>query len=702
MVPATVVDAASRWLEAGEYGLAREVFAGWLASAGLAAEPWEVLLEFCVARDDWSAALQVTEAWQAARVAAVVNAAESRAGGHGASPWFCLALRASRAGRFAEACGWWRAAGREEPDNRDVWGNLAACELSCGDLDAAEQAARQSVTLDPSFATGWDRLGLIALARGQGEVALAHHEQATRLEPALTGAWINLAAAALSQERAALAQAAASRALALDDGRAEAWFNRAAAADHLGQTAAARQDYARALRLRPQRSAMTDAWRIQQASLLPAIYPDAAAIEASRVEFVRQWQWLCDEGFRFDPTQAPCPIRFRLAYQGPNDRPLQAQIARVISVDARQPLPAGSGGRRLRVGFVSRFLKEHTVGQLTAGLILGLDATRFETIVLHLGAAWGPLAERLRAGVARSVELPLAVEPAARAIREARLDVLVYPDIGMEPVSLSLSSLRLAPRQLVLWGHPVTTGSPVIDGFVSSSLAEPPDAAQHYSERLLNLPLLPGVIDRPTCSGRTVSREELGLPATGRVYLCPQSLFKLHPEMDRLFEGIATRDAAGWIGLIEPPEPEWRRQLEARWKGAVGEPADWTRQVAWVPRVDAVGFLDLLACADVLLDTRPFGGGFTTYQALALGTPVVTWPGEFLRGRVTLGCYRQMGVARYVARSAEEYVELSLAAAQASPRERHDLAEAAGALFGRTDLIPAWEAVLRGEWPGMS
>jgi protein O-GlcNAc transferase len=702
VVPATVVDAALRWARAGQLGLARDEFARWLDSAGLTAEPWEVLLDLCVAQGDWSAALQVTEAWQAARVTPRVDAAELRLADRSSSPWFSLALRASQAGRFAEACGWWQAAAREEPSNRDVWGNLAACELACGHLDAAEQAARQSVSLDASFATGWDRLGLIAQARGQGEVALEHHDRATRLDPALAGAWINLAAAALSQERAGLAQAAASRALKLEDGRAEAWFNRAAAADHLGRTLTARQDYAQALRLRPQRSPVTDAWRIQQASLLPAIYPDVAAVETSRSEFTRQWQSLEDAGFRFDPTQAPCPIRFRLAYQGQNDRPLQAQIASVMSADARQPVPAGSGGKRLRVGFVSRFLKEHTVGQLTAGLILGLDATRFETVVMHLGTACGPLAERLRSGVARSVELPLAVEPAAQAIRDARLDVLVYPDIGMEPVSLSLSYLRLAPRQLVLWGHPVTTGSPVIDGFVSSELAEPPDASDHYSERLLKLPLLPGILDRPTRIDRPVSREELGLPATGRVYLCPQSLFKLHPEMDRLFEGIATRDATGWIGLIEPPEPEWRRQLEARWKGADGEPADWARQVVWIPRVDPVGFLDLLACADVLLDTRPFGGGFTTYQALALGTPVVTWPGEFLRGRVTLGCYRQMGVERYVARSAEKYVELSLAAAQASPRERRELADAAGALFGRTELMPAWEGVLRGEWSGMS
>ncbi len=62
-----------------------------------------------------------------------------------------------------------------------------------------------------------------------------------------------------------------------------------------------------------------------------------------------------------------------------------------------------------------------------------------------------------------------------------------------------------------------------------------------------------------------------------------------------------------------------------------------------LPRMSAETFQDLLAAADLLLDPWRFGGGNTTFEGLSWGTPILTAPGEFLRGRVTLGCYRQMG-----------------------------------------------------------
>ena len=42
--------------------------------------------------------------------------------------------------------------------------------------------------------------------------------------------------------------------------------------------------------------------------------------------------------------------------------------------------------------------------------------------------------------------------------------------------------------------------------------------------------------------------------------------------------------------------------------------------------------------------TPHYSGGLTTQEALAAGTPVVTLPGKFLRGRVTTGAYRENGV----------------------------------------------------------
>lgn len=71
---------------------------------------------------------------------------------------------------------------------------------------------------------------------------------------------------------------------------------------------------------------------------------------------------------------------------------------------------------------------------------------------------------------------------------QAQLDVLLYPEVGIDPVCAQLAALRLAPVQAMAWGHPQTSGLPTIDVFLSNELMEPPDGAGHYTEQLLPLP----------------------------------------------------------------------------------------------------------------------------------------------------------------------------------------------------------------------
>ena len=79
-----------------------------------------------------------------------------------------------------------------------------------------------------------------------------------------------------------------------------------------------------------------------------------------------------------------------------------------------------------------------------------------------------------------------------------------------------------------------------------------------------------------------------------------------------------------------------------------------------LPRQNSRDFISLLSVVDVILDPVKWSGGSTTYEALSVGAPVVTMPSEYMRGRVTYGCYKQMGVMDCVASSREEYVALAV------------------------------------------
>ena len=44
----------------------------------------------------------------------------------------------------------------------------------------------------------------------------------------------------------------------------------------------------------------------------------------------------------------------------------------------------------------------------------------------------------------------------------------IFTDVGMAASSLVASMLRLAPIEMQGWGHPVTSGSPNMDYYISS------------------------------------------------------------------------------------------------------------------------------------------------------------------------------------------------------------------------------------------
>ena len=51
---------------------------------------------------------------------------------------------------------------------------------------------------------------------------------------------------------------------------------------------------------------------------------------------------------------------------------------------------------------------------------------------------------------------------------------------------------------------------------------------------------------------------------------------------------------------------------------------------------------------------------FYSYQAFGFGLPVVTLPGEFIRGRGAKALYEHMGISDCIANSPEDYINIAL------------------------------------------
>lgn len=468
----------------------------------------------------------------------------------------------------------------------------------------------------PSTAAQWNEHGGRLMEAGQHDAAAAAYRRAIELKASCGAAWANLAF--LTADR--------------------------------GQTEAGRQLYTEAYRHQP-----SPQLRIVQATVLPPVFRDLQQVQETRKRLEREVDQLVAEKVVMDPTLTTTPSYFFLTYQGFNDRDLMAKLGSLAPSSWPEPKPRKRGrGERIRLGFLSQYLCDHTIGQLNVGLVEQLDKEKCEVVVLAASSREDEITRRLRMAASRYVELPHDIPAALKLASQQGLDVLHYPDIGMSPFTYSLAHSRLAPIQTTTWGHPVTSGLPAIDYFISCEHGEANGAEEHYTERLLRLPRLNVCLARPARHGEKRSREYFGLPAKGHLYACPQMLFKFHPAFDEVLAGILRRDPKASIATIDSKYPEWRQLIVERWRNQM---PDVYERIHFLPKMPRSDFLELLAVSDVMLDPFPFGGGHTSYEALALGLPVVTLPGELLRGRLTYAMYQQMGYTDLVASNPQEYIE---------------------------------------------
>jgi len=414
--------------------------------------------------------------------------------------------------------------------------------------------------------------------------------------------------------------------------------------------------------------------RLQSELILPQVaasIEEIARADAHACSYIRQLEQMALPAGEDTLTDLYTSLEpnFYLGYRSePNIDPIRCFgrfVSRVAAARFPQygfpPQRRDTDGRRLRIGYASCYLVNHTITRHFAGWFEHANRHEFEIHMFPFAAELDPMSAYLGAYADHVHPTTYGLEAIAETIRAADLDLLVHLSIGMDPLSMQLGALHLAPVQCVSWGHPVSTGLTAIDYFISVDSMEPADGNMHYSERLVTLPGVGVAIAETHPSEKTMARIDFGLPERVPVFLSLQSLFKYLPQHDGLYARIARELPDAVFVFVEGDMPAWtrtfRNRMEASFEAACLPPEKYIRIL---PRMAFSAYQSLLCCCDVALDTMDFSGGQTSYDLLSNDLPIVTLPGRMMRGRQTYGMLKQIGVEDTIATDADDYVRIAV------------------------------------------
>ncbi len=539
----------------------------------------------------------------------------------------------------------------------EAYYNRANLKGSKGNFDGAQADLEKVVELAPQHYNAWYNLGNNHLSRGNYQSAINSYQKAIAANPNFVAAHNNLGIVLQEWDRWDEALQHYRKALGLDPQYLEAQRNLARAFEAQGKISEAVKCYDVIINA----EAENPGNRFHRDILSPVIHPDNQSIDNYRLKLDQTLEQYLQGPTQFNLNQIDdysLEPPSNLIYQGCEDRSIKEKFARLFEhlLVEREFTQSGS---KIKVGFVVTPGHEGVFIEGMRGIIAELNRNDFE-VALVCSLPNGPkiLQPAVVGSKTHIVGIPTSLPNAAKVIVEQRFDILYFWEVGTDSMNYFLPFYRLAPVQCSSWGWPITSGIPTMDYFISADHLETSKSEQFYTEKLVKMKRLPVFYYHLPLPEQPPPRGHYGLPQEANIYLCNQNLRKIHPDFDWFVASILEQDRKGMVAFIQDKHPNITDLLKSRIVNSYPQISNRIRFLARMPEGD---YLGLLSRANVILDTLHYtGGANTTYDAFAVGTPIVTLPTQYHRGRYTSAAYEQIGITDCVASSKEEYVEIAV------------------------------------------
>jgi len=607
-------------------------------------------------------------------------------------------LRHHQSGRFDQAGTIYRNVLEDDPNNPDALHFLGLIAHQQGDFEVAIERISRAVEGDPDRPTFQFNLGAAHLAAGHKMKALSAYQQAADLKPDWPEAHYNAGSLQgqlgdLESARGALetalhlksdyaeassslsavfnllmlpneAKTTAERAIEINPKLAEAWTNLGNAEDKLGNLDAAEMAHLRSIEINPGYAGgyynlgntYADLWRQSEA--------------------IAQFR----KALEIDPGYAPAQdnLLLNLLY----DQETTEESFFRESLNWEETLPTSPQGRafrndpdpnrRLRVGYVSPDFRTHSCAYFLEPLFrdhdrMNVDVFAYSNVAQPDDATlrFQKLSDHWR-DISR-----LSDEEACRLIESDQIDILIDLAGRSKNHRLEIFRHKPSPVQASWLGYPGTTGIDEIGYRLTDGIADPKDTSDKYhTETLIRL-------DHGFHCYAPSADSPPAMPASSR-----HNKYVTFGSFNNLSK-VTQETIATWSNILDQvPQsvlvlksrmldiPQSRERLLSAFQDA-GIDTNRINCLGWIPRVESP--LAAYHQIDIALDTFPYNGTTTTFEALWMGVPVITLKGSQHAGRVGASILQGLELEDFVATSPEQYVEIAkrLAESEDELEEHH-------------------------------
>ena len=375
--------------------------------------------------------------------------------------------------------------------------------------------------------------------------------------------------------------------------------------------------------------------------------------------------------------QLPPPLQWRIAsnylvslqyQQGLQQDVLKTEAIRIAALmGGAQPLapPDRPAHAPLRVGFISSDFCDHPVGLYLLPLLKALDRSAVEPVLFCLGGRTDMTTGELRALAEWHDIRGMDHASAVAWLRRHALDVMVDLAGHTAGNGLPILAWRVAPLQISWLGYFATTGLAAMDAVLMDRWHVPDGEERFFTEQVIRMPgsrfcyqsapFAPDVAPPPAMQRGFVTFGSFNNSAkyNPAVYDAWAAILRAVPRSRLLLK---------WVSFADPQLCALvTQEFAAR---GVGRDRLELRAASF-HRDMLLQYHDV----DIALDPFPFSGGHTSCEALWMGLPVVTLPGNRPVSRQTLGFVASLNQPQWthdwVACDAADYVRKAVAVASA-------------------------------------